>query len=86
MGAFEEDGGSMKAAMAIVTAKDPALQSSTFAAIVGAIKALDGMPLEEYRSLADDELRAGVLVKLKRKVDAILSDHGISAEDVGGRP
>jgi len=75
--AFEADGGDMVKAMFEMQAKNPAINSRTFAALDKAIEALRRMPRAEYEAIPDNEAQVQMLEALGKEISDALEHLGI---------
>lgn len=77
---LDSEGGTMEEAIALLAEKKPAIQSQVFRAVDAATQLLDGMPLHEYRRLADNEPQINMLRSLHRRLTDIFNDLEVDPE------
>lgn len=74
---FEAEDGDMTKAIFALQAKNPAINSRTFAALERAIEALRRMPREEYEAIPDNDAQVAMLKHLQKEIADALAHLGI---------
>jgi len=76
-GLFEAEGGDMAKAVFELQAKNPAINSRTFAAIERAIRALRRMPRQEYEAIPANEAQVAMLKELEKEISDAFDHLGV---------
>ena len=74
---FEAEDGDMVKAVFELQAKNPAINSRTFAAIERAIRALRRMPREEYEAIPENEAQVTMLKELQKEISDAFDHLGV---------